>query len=95
MAGVISWACSYPLDIVNTIIKTETPQNTTSSKNFKFLRQYKALRITDILVKNYRAHGMSFFFTGFYATIMRAYVCNFPVLPIFEFLNTYFKAYVI
>jgi len=95
MAGVLSWVSSYPFDIVNTIIKCEKPENMKQGTSFKVLRQYKALRITDILVKNYRAHGIAFFFTGFYATCARAYVCNFPVLPIFEFLNTYMKPYVL
>ena len=53
LAGCASWAVSYPFDMVSTIIKSERPKNRIVGE-FKFGRQFQALKIRDIFRKNYQ-----------------------------------------
>ena len=57
------------------------------------MRVNKILRIRDILKDNYKAFGIKFFYAGFSACMVRAYVVNFPLMPLFELLNLYMEPY--
>ena len=72
VAGQLSWACSYPFDI----IKTEV-QCTVDRK----------VSIREVMVKGYRDAGATYFFKGLSPTLVRGFVVSAVALPVFEYLS--------
>jgi len=70
LAGQLSWFSSYPLDVVNNIIKCDTRE--------------VAPRIRDVVRENYRREGFMFFYRGLAPCLLRAHLTNGLVLPLFD-----------
>ncbi|CAI0423035.1 unnamed protein product [Linum tenue] len=73
LAGVASWVCCYPLDVVKTRLQAQTP----SSAN-----PYKG--IMDCLARSVRQEGYSVLWRGLGTAVARAFVVNGAVFAAYE-----------
>jgi solute carrier family 25 (mitochondrial carnitine/acylcarnitine transporter), member 20/29 len=74
LAGQFSWLCSYPFDVVKTIVQTSDEK----------------LLMRDVFRENYQREGTRFFFKGFGPTLLRTFVVNMVILPTFDYLTINF-----
>lgn len=80
VSGVLSWAISYPFDVVKTAIQTAPPEAT-----------YSELRLTNITRKMYAEGGSAIFWRGFTPCIIRAFPVNAVILASFDLIMHSFR----
>lgn len=70
LAGICAWCCSFPCDVVKSIIQSEVTQKT---------------RTLDVARATYAKLGIRGFFTGIYPSVVRAFFVSGSRFSAFEF----------
>ncbi|CAG8568752.1 15062_t:CDS:2 [Dentiscutata erythropus] len=99
MAGVLSWASIYPLDVIKSRIQTQQqPKSTIMNKTMaSFVNYNQPLTkiqqpsasysgIIDCAVRSYRKEGISVFFKGITPTLVRALPVNAVTFYVYEIM---------
>ncbi|KAH8167788.1 hypothetical protein CIB48_g471 [Xylaria polymorpha] len=73
IAGVVSWASIYPLDLIKTLVQSQPPLDTAA---VPLLRTADRKGATQIAKELYREKGMLVFFQGLGLCSLRAFVVN-------------------
>lgn len=73
LAGVASWVCSYPFDVVKTRLQAQTPSSI----------KYKG--VYDCITKSVREEGYPVLWRGLGTAVARAFVVNGAVFAAYEF----------
>ncbi|XP_071711716.1 mitochondrial arginine transporter BAC2-like [Rutidosis leptorrhynchoides] len=73
LAGVASWVCCYPLDVVKTRLQAQTPNST-----------IKYNGIVDCLCKSVKNDGYGVLFRGLGTAVSRAFVVNGAIFTAYE-----------
>ncbi|KAL4559978.1 hypothetical protein LXL04_032126 [Taraxacum kok-saghyz] len=72
-AGVASWLCCYPIDVVKTRLQAQSPSS---------LVKYSG--IVDCFRKSVKNDGMGVLFRGFGSTVCRAFIVNGAIFTVYE-----------
>jgi hypothetical protein len=79
LAGVVSWAIIYPIDIAKSLIQMS---DTSSTSTVTILREL------------YQKHGIKYLYRGLGTTIVRSLPVNAVVFPVYEFVSAFLSNYV-
>jgi solute carrier family 25 (mitochondrial carnitine/acylcarnitine transporter), member 20/29 len=79
LAGVVSWATIYPIDIAKSMIQMS---DTSSTSTVKVLRELQ------------QKHGWRYLYRGLGTTIVRSLPVNAVVFPVYEFVSSFLSNYV-
>ncbi|KAF2881610.1 hypothetical protein ILUMI_24553 [Ignelater luminosus] len=80
LAGVTSWICTIPFDVIKSRIQSDNPNNP----------QYKGM--IDCFQKSFKAEGPGVFVKGFWLIIARAFPVNAAVFLGYEYCLALFKS---
>jgi len=70
LAGTMSWAVVYPVDVIKTVTQVSTGPALGNLKSFKDMNSW------EVGVSLYRHHGVKVFFNGLGPTLLRAFPVN-------------------
>ncbi|CAI9267506.1 unnamed protein product [Lactuca saligna] len=73
LAGVASWLCCYPVDVVKTRLQAQTPNSSVKYNG-----------IVDCFWKSVRKDGMGVLIRGFGSTVCRAFIVNGAIFTAYE-----------
>lgn len=91
LAGVITWASIFPLDVIKTRVQTQVlhPETTRAGEQIGLLQpevQSKRLSAIDIAKHAYRTEGAGVFFRGLGICSVRAFVVNAVQWAVYEWM---------
>ncbi|KAI9267452.1 mitochondrial carrier domain-containing protein [Sporodiniella umbellata] len=74
MAGTLSWASIYPIDVIKSRLQMQRQGVQESRSLLTTIRPYTSIK--DCIVRSYRAEGIHVFFRGLWPTLLRAFPVN-------------------
>ncbi|KAI9345972.1 mitochondrial carrier domain-containing protein [Pilaira anomala] len=87
MAGTMSWASIYPIDVVKSRLQMQQNQKHVDSTSLLNDRPYASIK--DCVVRSYKAEGPSVFFRGLWPTLLRGFPVNAVTFYIYEIVMNF------
>lgn len=95
MAGTLSWASIYPLDVIKSRIQMQQPSSSSPGATTPLLttldRPYTSIR--DCVVRSYRAEGLGVFFRGLAPTVLRGFPVNAVTFWMYEWVMAWLSTH--
>lgn len=88
VAGTISWASIYPIDVVKSRLQM---QHNKQNENTRILTDRPYASIKDCVVRSYKAEGASVFFRGLGPTLIRGFPVNAVTFYVYEIVMDLLK----
>ncbi|KAG1443875.1 hypothetical protein G6F56_010512 [Rhizopus delemar] len=82
MAGTVSWASIYPIDVVKSRLQMQLQGQDETKRLLAANQPYTSIR--DCVVRSYRTEGMGVFFRGLWPTLLRAFPVNAVTFYVYE-----------
>ena len=76
LAGVVTWASIYPLDVIKTRVQTQVSSLSPAEQQQEVLGQKPRLYAFEVAKQAYRSDGMGVFFRGLGICSLRAFIVN-------------------
>ncbi|GAA5798324.1 hypothetical protein HPULCUR_003726 [Helicostylum pulchrum] len=89
MAGTVSWASIYPIDVVKSRLQMQHQSSQHESTRLLNDRPYASIK--DCVVRSYKAEGPSVFFRGIWPTLLRGFPVNAVTFYIYELVMDFLK----
>lgn len=84
MAGTVSWASIYPIDVVKSRLQMQQQQQKQVHESGRLLTDRPYASIKDCVVRSYKAEGPSVFFRGLWPTLLRGFPVNAVTFYVYE-----------
>ncbi|SAM03022.1 hypothetical protein [Absidia glauca] len=94
MAGTLSWASIYPLDVIKSRLQMQQPSplpGATTPLLTALDRPYTSIR--DCVVRSYRAEGVGVFFRGLVPTVLRGFPVNAVTFWMYEWVMAWLSTH--
>ncbi|KAI7896788.1 mitochondrial carrier domain-containing protein [Mucor mucedo] len=89
MAGTVSWASIYPIDVVKSRLQMQQKHQPHESSRLLIDRPYASIK--DCVVRSYKSEGPSVFFRGLWPTLLRGFPVNAVTFYIYEIVMDFLK----
>ena len=86
LAGVVSWASIFPLDVIKTRLQMQVPSEATPILGGTLVAGGKRLGSIEIAKRAYKNEGLGVFWRGFAVCSVRAFIVNAAQFAVYEWL---------